>query len=167
MHYVTSWRSASDCVKELVLSDQLAILIKFKLAPSACPWNRKLITTNQCQQTELKVCIFTKTTAACRWCSIKKLVENEIYNCITLQVTSENTLSWWDGRRWEKVSFLASFHPLEAQLLPLSWRHSDGGSLCCIQHFRDGLHQILRIICEHFTRLLVRFWVWNKQTIGF
>ena len=92
MHYVTSCEDQWLCIKvDLVRPASQLDLNLLKLLPS-----QELITVNQCQQMELKVCKITKTTAACRWCSIKKsIVENEIYNCITFQVTSETL--YYDG----------------------------------------------------------------------
>lgn len=54
-------------------------------------------------------------------------------------------------------------YPLEAQLFSLSFWHSDCGRFCCIQHLRHSLHQVLGIVCQHFTRLLVSLWVWMKN----
>lgn len=54
-------------------------------------------------------------------------------------------------------------YPLEAQLFSLSFWHSDCGCFCCIQHLRHSLHEVLGIVRQHFTRLLVSLWVWMKN----
>ena len=67
------------------------------------------------------------------------------------------------GRRGGRA--LVSLHPLEPQLLPLLLGNPDGGSLGGVEDLRHGTHEILGVVCEHFTRLAICF-IWEGRGRG-